>query len=177
VNANELDGNFALTGGVLAVEPDGRIESGSNERHHVKGTTMHSNHRRELLAGGTAFVACCFCHGTIAHATEAPRSFDMIAYCCLDCAKCAAYQATIKNDDALRAEVAASWKMKPEQINCLGCKSAKPLFNCSLKKCATPRGLKTCAHCADFPTCKDEQWSKFPKLRETAEAMRTALAG
>ena len=137
---------------------------------------MHSNHRRELLAGGTAFVACCFCH-SIARATEAPQSFDMIAYCCLDCAKCPAYQATIKNDDALRVEVATAWKMKPEQINCLGCKSTKPLFNCSLKKCATKRGLKTCAHCPDLPTCKDEQWSRYPKLRETAAAMRTTLAG
>ena len=137
---------------------------------------MHSNHRRELLAGGTAFVACCFCHSTFARA-EAPQNFDMIAYCCLDCAKCPAYQATIKNDDALRAEVATAWKMKPEQIDCLGCKSTKPLFNCSLKKCGTKRGLKTCAHCPDFPTCKDEQWSRYPKLRETAEAMRTTLAG
>ena len=98
---------------------------------------MHSNHRRELLAGGTAFVACCLCHSTTARAAEAPQSFDMIAYC----------------------------------------KSTKPLFNCSLQKCATKRGLKTCAHCPDFPTCKDEQWSKYPKLRETAEAMRPTLAG
>jgi hypothetical protein len=143
----------------------------------MKETTMYSSHRRELLAGGTAFVACCFCHSSIARAIEAPQDFDMIAYCCADCAKCPAYQATIKNDDALRAEVAAGWKMKPEQINCLGCKSTKPLFNCSLKKCATKRGLETCAHCPDFPTCKDEQWSKYPKLRETAEAMRTRLAG
>jgi hypothetical protein len=141
-----------------------------------KGTAMHSEHRRELLAGGTAFVACCLCRATTTRATEVPQSFDRIAYCCLDCAKCSAYEATIKNDDALRAKVAAGWNMKPEQINCLGCKSTKPLFNCSLKKCATRRGLKTCAHCPDFPTCKDEQWSKYPKLREVAEAMRATLA-
>jgi len=146
-------------------------------RQHAKEVTTHSNHRRELLSGGTAFLACCFCRSTIARATEAPQTFDMIGYCCLDCAKCSAYQATIKNDDALRAEVAAAWKMKPEQINCLGCKSTKPLFDCSLKKCATRRGLKTCAHCAGFPTCKDEQWSRYPKLREVAEAMRATLAG
>jgi hypothetical protein len=136
---------------------------------------MHSTDRRELLAGGTAFVACCLCRG-VAHASDAPQSFDMIAYCCLDCAKCDAYKATVKKDDALRAEVAAKWQMKPEQIDCLGCKSKKALFNCTLKKCASKRGLPTCAHCADFPTCKDEQWTKFPKLRETATAMRAKLA-
>ena len=101
----------------------------------------------------------------------------MIAYCGLDCSKCQAYEATVKNDEALRAKVAAAWQMKPEDVNCLGCKSAKALFNCSLKKCASKRGLPTCAHCPDFPTCKDEQWSKYPKLREAAEALRKTLAG
>ena len=53
--------------------------------------------------------------------------------------------------------------MKPEQINCLGCKSTKALFDCSLKKCASKRGVPTCAHCPDFPTCKDEQWTRYPE--------------
>jgi hypothetical protein len=136
---------------------------------------MHSTDRRGLLAGGTAFVACCLCRGA-ARASEPPRSFDRIAYCCLDCEKCDAYRATVKKDDALRAEVAARWQMKPEQVECLGCKSTKALFNCTLKKCAVKRGLPTCAHCPDFPGCKDEQWTKFPKLRETASAMRARLA-
>ncbi len=137
---------------------------------------MRSSDRRELLVGGTAFVACCLCRGAAAGAKEAPpTSFDLIAYCCLDCAKCDAYQATIKKDDALRAKVAAAWKMKPEQIECLGCKSKKALFDCTLKKCAGKRGLPTCAHCPDFPTCRDEQWAKYPKLREAATAMRARL--
>ena len=137
---------------------------------------MRSSDRRGLIVGGTAFVACCFCRSALAHAAEAPpRSFDMIAYCCLDCAKCDAYKATIENDNALRAEVAARWKMKPEQIECLGCKSARALFDCTLKKCASRRGLKTCAHCPDFVTCKDEQWTRYPALREAASAMRARL--
>jgi hypothetical protein len=77
--------------------------------------------------------------------------------------------------DALRAEVAARWHMKPEQIECLGCKSAKALFNCTLKQCATKRGLQTCAHCPDFEACKDEQWTRFPTLREAATRMRATL--
>jgi hypothetical protein len=136
---------------------------------------MRSTDRRDLLAGGTAFVACCLCRG-VTRASDAPRSFEMIAYCCLGCAQCDAYKATVNRDEALRAEVAARWKMKPEQVECLGCKSKKALFDCTLKKCASKRGLATCAHCADFPTCRDEQWTRFPKLRETASAMRAKLA-
>src|SRR5512143_2762025 len=97
---------------------------------------MHSTDRRELLAGGTAFVACCLCRG-VAAASELPKSFDMIAYCCLDCAQCDAYRATVKKDDALRAEVAARWKMKPEQIECLGRPPPPPPPPPPIKKCAS----------------------------------------
>ena len=137
---------------------------------------MNLNGRRAVLVGGTGFVACCICRKSVAgEGDEAPRSFAVVAYCCLDCAKCDAYRATIENDDALRADVAARWKMKPEQIKCLGCRSAKPLFDCTLKRCARKRGLLTCANCPDFEACKDEQWTRFPKLRETATRMRATL--
>jgi hypothetical protein len=132
--------------------------------------------RRAVLVGGAAFVTCCLCREAVAReGDEPPRNLGMVAFCCLDCSKCDAYRATIRNDDALRAEVAARWKMKPEQIECRGCKSAKALFNCTLKQCAAKRGLPTCAHCPDFQTCKDEQWTRFPTLRETATRMRATL--
>ena len=132
--------------------------------------------RRAVLVGGTAFVACCLCREAIAGDSEkAPRSFETIAFCGLDCSKCDAYLATIRGDDALRAEVAARWHMKPEQVECLGCKSSKALFSCTLKQCATRRGLPTCAHCPDFQACTDEQWTRYPKLRETATRMRATL--
>jgi len=138
---------------------------------------MRSSDRRDLLMGGAAFAACCLCRGAVAEAAQkAPESFEMYAYCCLDCSKCDAYRATVEKNDTLRAEVAARWKMKAEEIDCLGCKSQRALFNCTLKQCATKRGVLTCAHCPDFPDCKNEQWAKFPKLRETATAMRGRLA-
>jgi hypothetical protein len=137
--------------------------------------TMRLDGRRELLAGGMAFVTCSICQRVAGAVGAPPRGFDTIAFCCLDCAKCDAYLATVKKDDALRAEVAARWKMKPEQIECLGCKSAKALFSCTLKKCATKRGLPTCAHCADFSSCKDEQWTRYPELRKAAAATRATL--
>ena len=134
---------------------------------------MDLDDRRAVLAGGAAFVACCLCRE--AGGGESRPKLDRVAFCCLDCSKCDAYRATVRKDDALRAEVAARWRMKPQQIECLGCKSATALFNCTLKQCATKRGRPTCAHCPDFPTCKDEQWTRFPTLRETATRMRATL--
>ena len=101
--------------------------------------------------------------------------FRMMAYCCLKCDKCDAYIATKNNDDELRAKVAKQWKMKPEKINCEGCKSDKCLFNCSARVCAKEKKVITCAHCKDFPSCDKEIWKKQPKLREIAEEVRKKL--
>ena len=86
----------------------------------------------------------------------------MIAYCGLDCEQCEAFVATWKNDDALRRDVADKWArlynaaIRPEHINCTGCKSAgvKTLYcdqMCAVRKCAINRRLNTCADCADYP--------------------------
>ena len=53
----------------------------------------------------------------------------MIAYCGLDCSKCEAYLATQTDNDDKRIMVAKEWSamyhadIKPEQINCDGCRS------------------------------------------------------
>ncbi len=103
--------------------------------------------------------------------------YAMVAYCCLKCDECDAYIATKNNDNQLRAAVATRWNMQPEQINCNGCKSPNPLFNCSAKKCAEQKKVPTCAHCDEFPTCTNEQWSKWPTLRENVEKFRKELKG
>ena len=101
--------------------------------------------------------------------------FAMVAYCGLECDKCDAYIATQKNDDELRAKVAKQWKMDAEKLSCDGCKSDNALFNCDAKKCATAKGMPTCAHCDDFPSCDKDIWTKWPQLKKKTEELRTRL--
>lgn len=101
----------------------------------------------------------------------------MVAYCCLECDKCDVYIATKNNDDELRAKVAKQWKMDAEKLYCEGCKSENALFNCDAKKCAIARGLPTCAHCDDFPSCDKDIWTKWPELKKKVEEMRRRIRG
>ncbi len=82
----------------------------------------------------------------------------MIAYCGLDCLKCECYIATQENDRKKRQDVAAKWsvqyntEVKPEQINCNGCKSdgIKFFFTesmCEIRKCCMEKELENCAVC------------------------------
>jgi hypothetical protein len=108
-------------------------------------------------------------------AERVPSDWTMIAYCCLECDKCDIYVATQKNDDALRAEATTERKRDAEKPRCYGCKSGNALYNCEAKKCAMVKGLPTCAHCGDFPTCDKEVWRKWPQLKEKVESMRARL--
>jgi hypothetical protein len=53
----------------------------------------------------------------------------MIACCGLDCSKCEGYLATQTDSDSKREDVAQKWsalyhtEIRPDQINCDGCKS------------------------------------------------------
>ena len=87
-----------------------------------------------------------------------------IAYCGLDCSKCDAYQATINNDQELRIKTAQKWselnhiEIKPEDINCMGCRmnGVKTVFCdklCPIRLCAVKKNVNTCGQCQELKSC------------------------
>ena len=104
----------------------------------------------------------------------------MISYCGLDCDQCEAFIATRNNDDALRARVAEVWAklhaapIRPEHINCTGCKSAgvKTYYCdqlCEVRKCAIRKSISTCPECPDYPC------SMLNHILEEARQAKAAL--
>jgi RecJ-like exonuclease len=102
----------------------------------------------------------------------------MIAYCGLVCTECPAFEATQKNDDAKRKEVAEMWSkqykmaVKPEDINCDGCKlEGKRLIGycniCEIRKCGKQKQVVNCAYCAEY-AC--EKLTKFIAMAPQAKA-------
>ena len=90
---------------------------------------------------------------------------DMIAYCGVDCEKCDAYLATIKNDQVLREKTAKLWAelnnapILPKHINCHGCRiqEIKTVFCdsiCGIRQCALKKGVTTCGDCPDMEKCQ-----------------------
>ena len=88
-----------------------------------------------------------------------------IAICGLDCERCEARLATVRNDDALRAKVARHWselnaaEITPDMINCDGCRmdGAKTVFCdklCPIRQCARGKGRETCGECGEWETCE-----------------------
>ncbi len=108
----------------------------------------------------------------------------MIGYCGLDREQCEAFIATRKNDDALRVKVAGEWArqynapIKPEHINCTGCKSAgvKTYYCdqlCEIRKCAMRKSVSTCAECPDYACAVLERMlAVAPQARRTLEGLR-----
>lgn len=151
-------------------------QSNMNKRCHNRRTLLKAGACAGLaFIGAGGGLSCCPGNSCSKEATLTDNDFSMMAYCCLECDKCDAFIATQNDDDALRARVAKEWKMRDGDIHCDGCKSDNALFNCEAKKCAIKENHPTCAHCPDFPSCNREIWTKWPKLRQKVEAMRTKL--
>ena len=109
----------------------------------------------------------------------------MTAYCGLNCSKCEAYIATLENDDAKRAETARKWSdlyqadIRPEQINCKGCKSNGVRFShcdvCHIRQCCLSKGVDNCAVCEDYICDKLSAFiSLAPEAGQALEKIRHA---
>lgn len=109
------------------------------------------------------------------------------AYCGLNCAECPAFTASVNNDDELRKKTAEEWKsdwnpnIKPEDINCLGCKNTKGVFfawcfECEIRKCGKEKSVETCAHCDDYPCEKvNKMIEVVPSAKNTLEKIRVEI--
>lgn len=104
---------------------------------------------------------------------------DMIAYCGLDCEVCAAYLATVHDDQALRERTARLWAelnhapILPEHINCRGCRvdGVKTVYCdslCPIRQCALKKGVATCGDCPEVDRCQTVGaiFSTRPEARE-----------
>ena len=85
---------------------------------------------------------------------------ETIAFCSIDCAVCPAYIATRADDRAALEKVAEEWSQQfgkevtVESLLCDGCRSGARLCGycdmCGVHRCASGRGVITCAHCDDY---------------------------
>lgn len=109
----------------------------------------------------------------------------MIACCGLDCSKCEGYIATQENDGDKRAKVAKEWSarynadIKPEQINCDGCRSGGKKFFycenlCEIRKCCMEKSLPHCAACEMYACDKLKQFIELaPEAGKALDSLRS----
>ena len=109
---------------------------------------------------------------------------EMIAFCGLACNECPAFLATQANDDTKRGEVARRWSddykddIKPEDINCDGCKSDSGLLfshctRCEIRKCASASEVENCAYCKEYACEKLEPLlNMMPEVKSRLDNIR-----
>lgn len=89
----------------------------------------------------------------------------LIACCGLDCEKCQARIATLKDDEELRKIVADKWSelngvlITKEMINCHGCRveGVKTPFCeklCPIRQCVIKKHLDSCSDCISLLSCE-----------------------
>lgn len=111
---------------------------------------------------------------------------NMQAYCGLDCSECPAQLAYLNDDDNLRQETIQKWSTPEfpvtiDNLDCEGCKSDGRHFvfcsSCTVRQCASKRGVETCAHCDDYGCDILEEWLSHvgESGRERLEKIRDAL--
>ncbi len=85
---------------------------------------------------------------------------QLISYCGLHCDECKAFKATLANDLDWKKQIAKHWteelkiEMKPEDVDCCGCKSETISGwcrrACKVRPCAAQKGIDTCANCSEY---------------------------
>lgn len=113
------------------------------------------------------------------------------AYCGLNCEQCPVFIAAADNNDDLRVETAREWtrlygaylsatlgrdRLKPEDMNCSGCRSEGGLFvgctNCPIRTCCREKGFVTCASCKGYEVCDMLKMDSLLFTREQRAILR-----
>jgi len=109
----------------------------------------------------------------------------MMAYCGIMCDECQAYKATVTNSNELRKGTAGQWSkmfhhdIRPEQINCRGCRSEVRFAQCEVcevRLCNLERQIDHCGDCDSFLCSKARTIvDHVPGAKERLEASRRCL--
>ena len=111
-------------------------------------------------------------------------SEKLTAYCGLVCTDCPAYIAKRTGDGALRAETAERWSgpnfsVAAEEVSCDGCAVPggdrfKYCDACEVRRCASSRGVATCAACEEYgcETLEGLIAMIGPQIRTALDALR-----
>jgi hypothetical protein len=110
---------------------------------------------------------------------------ELISCCGINCENCEARIATLRDDNAMREEVAAKWSVmfhSPEitaqTIHCTGCRMEGVKFphcenTCDIRKCVKSKGYGTCADCAEIDACQIVApiFTAVPETRENLKSL------
>lgn len=81
-------------------------------------------------------------------------NMKMLAYCGIYCEQCSARTAHIERDYRHLEHFPARYKKERPDLadyDCEGCKGRCICGPCEIKRCASGKGLDSCAECDDFP--------------------------
>jgi len=90
----------------------------------------------------------------------------LMSPCSLYCGVCAVFIAHQDDNKKFKQKIAEFYGVEPDQVHCKGCQGPKEeLFSycrtCSIRSCASEKGLVGCHQCAEFP-CNHIEAVKMP---------------
>ena len=102
----------------------------------------------------------------------------VLAYCGIYCEQCSGRAANADGDWAHLAGFPEKYKAGRPNLSdydCEGCKGRNLCGPCAIKDCAAPRGVDSCADCADFPCEVVEAFGNdgVPHHRQALENLRS----
>jgi hypothetical protein len=154
--------------------------------------------RREFLSRTTGFGLACACGCSLALVADAEepasksapgpstRPLRSRAYCGLICNdRCPLRKATVAEDATAKKAVFEKWKwhekfgveFDPAKVFCYGCKpDGKPrsiaMNACTVRSCATDRGLESCLQCTRLAECDKDLWQNSPDFRKRMQKVQ-----